>query len=135
MQGLKKGLSIQGLVAALEPTPKPSSAHPEVEEPAKVSSQRVQDLKAKVQKLKDRQVRKEERVGSETQKRLERIEATKIATKTLDQWLPVVKKNREKDNRDFRQDLGLNDFRIQAKAATQRKSAVTPLEQRLSTTL
>jgi U3 small nucleolar RNA-associated protein 14 len=46
----------------------------------------------------------------------------------LDEWLPVVKKNREKEHLDFSQDLGLNEFRMQAKAHDQKKSKLTAFE-------
>lgn len=50
----------------------------------------------------------------------------------MDQWLPVVKRNREKEHIDFTQDVDKNDFRIQEKAANQPKKSVSDFEKKIS---
>ena len=85
-----------------------------------------------VRKLRDRSVRREEKVSSERRKELERKENTLLTRKAMDEWLPVVKRNREKEQLDFTQDLGLNGFRMNAKANDAKKSALSAFERRLN---
>lgn len=47
----------------------------------------------------------------------------------------MVKRNREKEHIDFRQDLGLNDFRMQAKANNHKKSTLSGFESKLANKL
>lgn len=80
-------------------------------------------------------MRKEEKFNSEREKKAERVANTEIVKKVLDEWQPVVKRNREKEHLDFRQDLGLNEFRMQAKANNQKKSTLSAFESKLANKL
>lgn len=71
-------------------------------------------------------------MNSEREKKAERMETVALNKKILDEWLPVVKKNREKEHLDFSQDLGLNEFRIQAKVHDQKKSKLSAFETTLA---
>ena len=88
-----------------------------------------------VKKIIDRHVRKEEKISSETRKEIERKENTKLSRQVMDGWLPVVKRNREKEQLDFTQDLALNDFRMNAKANDVVKSKLTQFESKLNSKL
>lgn len=85
---------------------------------SKSTEQDISKLNDTLIKMKNKKIDISQKLSSKVAHQLEKKENTKIIKEDLRQWLPVMKKNREAEFQDFRQDVNKDNFRMQTSANT-----------------
>ena len=93
--------------AVQEQAPNPTS---------KATDEEITKLNDTLKKMKTKKIDISQKLSSKVAHQLEKKENTKLIKEDLKQWLPVMKKNREAEHQDFRQDVNKDNFRMQTSA-------------------
>ena len=74
-----------------------------------------------LKKMDRRKINVEQKISARISEKLDRKENYDLIKDDLRQWLPIIKKNRESENLDFRENVTNDGFRMQSKANEKKK--------------